>query len=117
MVDESSAVHFVAQTTRLGVPDTGSARSLLDVAAVADDESTVLRALNKLRRLHLARWPQLWDALILDARSGRNGIVPARQAVFTRTASAIPTPSSPGCSCGSPTRPAYLSQSVSTTSR
>jgi len=44
---------------------------VLDLAAVADDELTVLRALDEVRRQNLASWPEIWEALVRHTTRGR----------------------------------------------
>ncbi len=89
VVHESCALHLAAPARRWGVPVTGPARTLIDVAAVADD-LVALRALDEIRRLGLATWAELWESLILHARSGRNGIGLARGVLLKRHGKRVP---------------------------
>ena len=90
VLHESNAFDLAAPTRRWGVPVTGPARTLIDVAAVADDDLTVLRALDEIRRQGLASWPQLWQALVLHAVRGRPGIVSARETIVRRYGRSVP---------------------------
>ena len=83
MVHETNAFDTAGATTRWGVPVTSPARTLLDVAAVADDELTVQRCLDEIRRLRHAEWPEIWEALVVHTVRGRPGIRSA-EAVITR---------------------------------
>jgi Transcriptional regulator, AbiEi antitoxin len=90
VIHESLAYGLVGATTRWGVAVTSPARTLIDLAAVLDDELAVLRALDEIRRLRLATWPELWEALILHARRGRPGIVRARAMIKRRYGRRVP---------------------------
>lgn len=69
---------------------TGPSRTFLDVAAVADGLLLPLRALDETRRLGHATWGDLWEALFGHARSGRNGVAVARQALRMRDGKRVP---------------------------
>jgi Protein of unknown function (DUF559) len=84
VIHESLAMDLADPRRRWGVPVTGPARTFLDIAAVADDESVVLRALDEVRRLRHATWAELWAALLRHAARGRPGIVRARAALHKR---------------------------------
>jgi Protein of unknown function (DUF559) len=89
-IHESNAYDLAAPTRRWGVPVTGVARVLIDVAAVADDELTVLRALDEIRRQRLATWPELWNALVVHTARGRPGIATARAMIEKRNGRPVP---------------------------
>jgi Protein of unknown function (DUF559)/Transcriptional regulator, AbiEi antitoxin len=89
-VHESNAYDLAAPARRWSVPVTGAARTLIDVAAVAGDELTVLRAADEIRRLRLASWPEMWETLILHTVRGRPGITTARAAIKRRYGKAVP---------------------------
>lgn len=89
-VHESNAFDLAGPTRRWGVPVTGAARTLIDVAAVARDELTVLRALDEIRRQRLATWPELWEMLLVHAARGRPGIVTARATISKRYGKTVP---------------------------
>jgi hypothetical protein len=90
VVHETRAFDLLGPTRRFGIPVTGPARTLLDVAAVARGEPEVLRALDEIRRLGLAAWPELWEALLLHARQGRRGIRRCRAAMDKRYGRSVP---------------------------
>jgi hypothetical protein len=90
VLHESNAFDLAAPTRRRGIAVTGPARTLIDVAAVADDELTVLRALDEIRRLRLATWPDLWQSLLVHATHGRPGIVAARSVIVRRYGRSVP---------------------------
>lgn len=90
IVHESRAMHLADARTRWGVPVTGPARTFLDVAGQAGELLTTLRALDEVRRLGLATWAELWEALLVHARSGRPGIALARQALRIRHGKRVP---------------------------
>ncbi len=90
VVHESSALHLAGSSRRWRVPVTGPARTFIDVAAEADDDLVALRALDEIRRLRLATWCELWESLLLHARSGRNGISQAREALRKRHRKRVP---------------------------
>jgi hypothetical protein len=58
--------------------------------AGTDDPLVALRALDETRRLGLATWGELWEALMLHATSGRNGIVLARETLRQRNGRRVP---------------------------
>ena len=89
VVHESLAYDLAQATTRQGIPVTGPARTLIDLAAVVDDFE-LLRALDEIRRLSLASWPDLWEAFLLHARRGRPGIVRAREVLRRRDGRRVP---------------------------
>lgn len=84
VIHESRDLDLADRRRRWNVPVTGPARTFLDVAATADDELTVLRALDEIRRLRHATWTDLWSSLFRHARKGRPGIAPARAALHKR---------------------------------
>ena len=84
VVHESRDLDLADPRLRWNVPVTGPARTFLDVAAVADDELTVLRALDEVRRLRHASWADVWSTLFQHARKGGPGIAPERAALHTR---------------------------------
>ena len=90
VVHESLTTDLADPRRRWGVPVTGPARTFLDIAAVAEDDLEVLRALDETRRLRHATWADLWDALLRHARSGRPGIAAARLALHTRAGKRVP---------------------------
>jgi hypothetical protein len=75
---ETLDYQHIGTVSRLGVPTTGAARTVLDLCAVLDDELDMLRALDDVIRRRLATWPDLWECLVLHARRGRNGVAPYR---------------------------------------
>ncbi len=89
-IHESSTMHLADPRVRWGVPVTGPARTFLDVAGQSGDLETTLRALDEIRRLGLAIWGELWEALLLHSRSGRSGITLARQALEMRNGKTVP---------------------------
>ncbi len=90
VVHESRDLELADPRRRWNVPVTGPGRTFLDVAAVADDELTVLRALDEVRRLGHASWADLWTSLFQHARQGRPGVVPARAALHERAGKRVP---------------------------
>jgi hypothetical protein len=89
-VHESVAMGLADARRRWGVPVTGPARTFLDVAAGTTELLVVLRALDETRRLGHASWADLWEALLLHARSGRGGIALAREALHARSGKRVP---------------------------
>ena len=87
---ETLAYDLASPATRGGIPVTGPARTLIDVAAVADDDLTALRALDEIRRRRLAEWPELWEALLVHTTRGRPGIARARRVIALRYGKAVP---------------------------
>jgi hypothetical protein len=83
-------MHLADPRLRWGVPVTGPARTFLDVAEQCGELQTALRALDEIRRLGLATWGELWEGLLLHTRSGRRGIVVARQALRMRDGKTVP---------------------------
>jgi hypothetical protein len=81
---ESLAFDLAGATVRRGIPVTSPARMVLDVCAVTDD-FRALAALDEVRRLQLATWPELWECLVLHARRGRNGVARFRAAIHLRS--------------------------------
>ncbi|HEY3144427.1 MAG TPA: DUF559 domain-containing protein [Acidimicrobiales bacterium] len=90
VIHETLAWNLASPSKRWGIPVTGAARTLIDIAAVAEDQTTVLRALDKIRRKRLATWRQLWQTFILHARRGRPGIVACRAALERRYGRRVP---------------------------
>lgn len=90
VVHETMASDLTDPRRRWGVPVTGPARTFLDVAGTADDLLVPLRALDELRRLGHATWPELWEALFRHARRGRPGITLAREALHKRAGKRVP---------------------------
>ena len=90
VVHETRAFALISPARRFGIPVTGAARTLVDVAAVAHGELDVLRALDEIRRLGLASWPELWETLVLHARPGRPGIGRCRAAIEKRYGRTVP---------------------------
>ncbi len=88
-VHESNAFRLAAPSRRWGIPVTGPARTILDVAAVTDGP-TVLRAIDEVRRQTLATWPELWEALVLHTARGRPGIAIARAMLDKRYGRSVP---------------------------
>lgn len=62
----------LGQTVRTGIPVTGIARTLLDLAAVLGFERTLL-AIDDARRRRLVSWSDLFEVLVRHSRQGRNG--------------------------------------------
>jgi hypothetical protein len=89
-VHESSAFQLAAPTRRWGVPVTGPARTVLDLAAAPGGELTVLRALDEVRRQSLATWPEIWEALVRHTARGRPGITTARAMIQKRYGKTVP---------------------------
>jgi hypothetical protein len=89
-VHETVAYHLVDAASRRGVCVTGAARTFIDLAAVLDDDLALLRALDEIRRLGLASWPELWRVFVLHARRGRPGIVRARAVLDKRYGRRVP---------------------------
>jgi hypothetical protein len=90
VVHESLAMALADPRRRRAVPLTGPARTFLDVASGTNDLLVALRALDETRRLGHATWGELWEALLLHAASGRNGIVLARDALRRRNGRRVP---------------------------
>jgi hypothetical protein len=90
VVHESCAMDLADPRRRRGVPVTGPARTFLDVAGGTEDPLVALRALDEIRRLGHATWGELWEALLLHAAPGRNGIVLAREALRRRNGRRVP---------------------------
>jgi very-short-patch-repair endonuclease len=90
VVHESRDLDLADPRRRWNVPVTGPARTFLDVAGVADDELTVLRVLDEVRRLRHASWADLWTSLFRHARKGRPGITRARAALHHRAGKRVP---------------------------
>jgi hypothetical protein len=88
-IHESNAFHLADPMRRLGVPVTGPARTIIDLAAVVDGP-TVLRAVDEVRRLGRASWPELWEALVLHTVRGRPGIGTARAMLDKRYGRTVP---------------------------
>lgn len=89
-IHESRTMHLADPRTRWGIPVTGPARTFLDMAGQTQDLATTLRALDEIRRLGLASWSELWEALLMHGRSGRRGIVLARRALGMRNGKRVP---------------------------
>lgn len=90
MVHESRAFDLVGGTRRWGVPVTSAPRVIVDLAASADDDLTVLRALDEVRRLHLATWTELWECVLLHAARGRPGVQRCRRILSLRDGKTVP---------------------------
>ncbi|HEX6422052.1 MAG TPA: type IV toxin-antitoxin system AbiEi family antitoxin domain-containing protein [Acidimicrobiales bacterium] len=90
VVHESRAFDLVGRTRRWGVPVTSAPRVIVDLAASADDDVTVLRALDEVRRLHLATWTELWECLLLHAAHGRPGVQRCRRILCLRDGKTVP---------------------------
>jgi Transcriptional regulator, AbiEi antitoxin len=89
VLHETLAYDLAAPSTRWGIPATGAARTFIDLAAVVDD-LVLLRALDEIRRLGLASWPELWSGFVRHARRGRPGIVQAREVLTRRYGRRVP---------------------------
>jgi Protein of unknown function (DUF559)/Transcriptional regulator, AbiEi antitoxin len=90
VVHETGAFDLADPARRYLVPVTGAARTLVDVAAVADDPVEVLRALDEIRRLRLATWPELWETFLLHSSRGRPGIALCRAVIAKRYGKRVP---------------------------
>jgi hypothetical protein len=89
-VHESKAFHLRDATTRMGVPCTGLARTLLDICAAVGDDFDALRGLDDALRRHLVSWDELWRCLVLHAARGRNGIARYRRILIKRHGKRVP---------------------------
>jgi hypothetical protein len=88
-VHRTRAWHLVDRRIRRLVPVTGPARTLVDLCAVADDGEAVA-ALDEIRRLRLASWAELWEALVRHAVRGRSGVARYRRALDRRWGRRVP---------------------------
>jgi hypothetical protein len=88
-VHRTRAWHLVDRRIRRLVPVTGPARTLVDLCAVADDGEAVA-ALDEIRRLRLASWAELWEALVRHAVRGRSGVARYRRALDRRWGRPVP---------------------------
>jgi hypothetical protein len=88
-VHRTRAWHLVDRRIRRLVPVTGPARTLVDLCAVADDGEAVA-ALDEIRRLRLASWAELWEALVRHAVRGRSGVARDRRALDRRWGRPVP---------------------------
>jgi hypothetical protein len=86
----SRDLELAGGTKRYGVPVTGVARTLLDVAGVVPEEFDALRALDDSRRRGLVTWPELWETLAVHAGRGRRGVVRFRRILEQRHGVAVP---------------------------
>jgi Transcriptional regulator, AbiEi antitoxin/REase_MTES_1575 len=89
-VHETLAFDLTSPRVRWGVPTVGPARVLVDLAGIGCDELVLLRALDEVRRLHLASWPTLWETFLLHAHRGRPGIVACRSVLLRRWGRRVP---------------------------
>lgn len=91
VVHRSTDLELAKVTTRQGIPVTGLARTVLDVAATECNPQVALRALDSVRRRpHHLPWRHLWQCLLLHARRGRPGISRFR-AILERRDGSEPT--------------------------
>jgi hypothetical protein len=90
VVHESLAFDLTSPSIRSGVPVTGPARTLIDVAGLAEDDLTALRALDEIRRRRLAEWPELWEAMLVHTARGRPGVARGRRVIALRYGKAVP---------------------------
>ncbi len=88
-VHRTRAWHLVDRRVRRLIPVTGPARTLVDLCAVVDDGGAVA-ALDEIRRLRLAGWDELWEALVRHAVRGRPGIARCRAALQLRWGRRVP---------------------------
>jgi hypothetical protein len=89
-IHESLAFDLAQPQVRWGVPTVGPARVLVDLAGIGCDELVLLRALDEVRRLTLASWPELWETLVLHTRRGRPGIAACRAVLGRRWGKRVP---------------------------
>jgi Protein of unknown function (DUF559) len=90
VVHETRAYDLVSPRRRWGVPVTGAPRLLIDMAAVTEDDVTLLRVLDEIRRLGHATWPELWECLLLHSTAGRTGIARCRRVMTIRNGKTVP---------------------------
>lgn len=78
---ESRDLHLAQPRVLDGIPVTGPARTLLDLAGVVGDR-LLLRMIEHARRTSLVTWTDLAEVLATHARRGRPGIRQLRRAVL-----------------------------------
>ena len=83
IVHRSAQMHLVRRVELDGIPCTGLARTVLDLAAVVSRKS-LERALDSVVRDRRLRYCDLNDVLAAHSRKGRNGLVQLRTALDTR---------------------------------
>lgn len=71
-VHESTQLHLADATEVDGVPVTGVARTVLDVAAVSGPKK-IEWTIDAVLRQNLLAWPDLYQVLVRHARRGRDG--------------------------------------------
>ena len=71
-VHESTDLHIADPVVIRGIPTTGLVRTLLDVGAVISIDA-LEHAIDATLRTTSTEWPDLYDALVLHSRRGRNG--------------------------------------------
>lgn len=71
-VHRSSQMQLAGRTQRRGVPVTGVARTVLDLAAVLP-RNRLHTAVDAVLRQRLVRWHDLWGVLVRHSRQGRDG--------------------------------------------
>lgn len=71
-IHESTDLHLADPVLRRGIPTTGLVRTLLDISAVISPQA-LEHAIDATLRTTPTEWPDLYSALILHSRRGRNG--------------------------------------------
>lgn len=71
-IHESTDLHLADPVIRYGIPTTGLVRTLLDASSVLTFEQTE-QAIDAVIRTTPTEWPDLYSALVLHSRRGRNG--------------------------------------------
>lgn len=79
----STQMHFADPVNIDGIPTTGLARTVLDLAAVIS-YSRLERAVDAVLRQELCDWPALYEVLVTHSIQGRNGCGPLRRLLDVR---------------------------------
>ena len=85
-VHESVAFDLAQPTVRQGIPVTGVARTILDIAPMFEQP---VRLLDDALRQRIVTWDELWDCYLAHNVSGRN-IVPFRRILLERDGNTPP---------------------------
>jgi hypothetical protein len=83
---ESLAFELAQPTVRYGIPVTGVARTILDIAPMFDKP---IRLLDDALRQRIVNWDELWDCYLAHNVTGRN-VVPFRQILLERDGNTPP---------------------------
>ena len=85
-VHESLAFDFAQPTLRYGIPVTGVARTILDIAPIFHKP---IRLLDDALRQRIVSWDELWDCYLAHNVTGRN-VLPFRQILLERDGNTPP---------------------------